>query len=75
MLYIVLASYLASYNNNLNSGDNSHNIGDSVFSSTLSHVYECDVIILILTPYSAELGLYKPWRPKGFFQFEIIKMS
>ena len=24
------------------------------------------------SPYSAELCLYKPWRPKVFFQFEII---
>ena len=23
-------------------------------------------------PYSAELFVYKPWRPKGFFQFENI---
>ena len=23
-------------------------------------------------PYSAEIFLCKPWRPKGFFQFEII---
>ena len=23
-------------------------------------------------PYNAEFFLYKPWRPKGFFQYEII---
>ena len=26
----------------------------------------------IFNPYSAEIFLYKPLRPKGFFQFEII---
>ena len=24
------------------------------------------------SPYNAELFLYKPWRPKGYFQFEIV---
>ena len=23
-------------------------------------------------PYNAEIFVYKPWRSKGFFQFEII---
>ena len=26
----------------------------------------------LINPYNAEIFLYKPWRPKGFFQFEII---
>ena len=26
----------------------------------------------LLLRYSAEICLYKPWRPKEFFQFEII---
>ena len=26
----------------------------------------------ILKPHNAELILYQSWRPKGFFQFEII---
>ena len=25
-----------------------------------------------MNPYNAELFLYKPWRLKGYFQFEII---
>ena len=25
-----------------------------------------------LNPYNAEIFVYKPWRPKGLFQFEII---
>ena len=25
-----------------------------------------------VNPYSAELCLFKPWRPKGYFQFDII---
>ena len=26
-----------------------------------------------VNPYNADLVLYKPWRPKGFYQFEIVK--
>ena len=28
-----------------------------------------------INPYRTEIFLYKPWRPKGFFQFEIIIKS
>ena len=28
--------------------------------------------IVLLTPYAAEIFRYKPWRPKGCFQFKII---
>ena len=29
--------------------------------------------LTLINPYNAELFLkFKPWRPKGFFQFEII---
>ena len=27
---------------------------------------------VIINPYTAKICLYKPWKPKGFFQFEII---
>ena len=30
------------------------------------------VNFLFLKPYNAEIFLYKPWRPKGYFHFEII---
>ena len=26
----------------------------------------------IVNPYDAEMFVYEPWRPKGYFQFEII---
>ena len=27
---------------------------------------------MVLNSYNAEIFLYKPWRPKGFSQFEVI---
>ena len=30
------------------------------------------MVVLAVNPYNAEIFLYKPWRPKDFFQFEII---
>ena len=30
------------------------------------------MVTVDLTQYNAGIFLYKPWRPKGFFQFEII---
>ena len=31
-----------------------------------------DISALRGNPYNAEIFLYKSWKPKGFFQFEII---
>ena len=31
-----------------------------------------DIRALSVNPLNAEYFLYKPWRPKGFIQFEII---
>ena len=42
-------------------------------SNVTAHLsYSKMFFLLTLNPHNAEIFVYKPWKPKCFFQFEII---